>query len=175
MKKINESKFSKLPMADKIAIAKHPLNRYNLNSTRAQCDQHAKLSDYDDAQFVNLAEAHYILGGHLVQPNPEPQQAPVHQMNLTDHEVAVARVILVNIFNVSGQRVHRLSDNEFVWCSLDISPRAALAEALQHGWFTAPADGMNGVTLNHKEYPGAIMCIGFDEDGPRESLVIIRK
>jgi len=94
---------------------------------------------------------------------------------LTKHEVKVARAILIQLFNVPKQRSRSCCD-EYVWVSLDNEPRDALRIITESSkWKEVDSKGMNEMHLHHADYPGAVLSVGFDEDGPRRTLVAIKK
>lgn len=76
---LNQDQFSALDNQAKVAVARLTANHFALVATCAQCDPHGDLRRYSDAQMVDLAEAHYIMGGRLFE-SETAMQALVDQI-----------------------------------------------------------------------------------------------
>ena len=59
--KLNKAQFESLTDGEKLKVAKSQANRGALSGTRAMCDPHGRLADYDDAQWLSLVEAFFVM------------------------------------------------------------------------------------------------------------------
>lgn len=60
------AQYAALSEADKLTVVKSSANAYTLNCTRAQVSPHDLMADYSDAEMLDLAQAHYTMGGDLI-------------------------------------------------------------------------------------------------------------
>jgi len=76
---LNQDQFAALNDQAKVGVARLMANHFALMTTCAQCDPHGDLRRYSDAQMIDLAQAHYIMGGQLFE-SEATMQALVNQI-----------------------------------------------------------------------------------------------
>lgn len=76
MRNLSKTAFSKLTVAQKVALANLSVNTSVIQTTLAMCDPHGKILDYAGDRMAELADCVYEMDGKLKGPNANAVTAP---------------------------------------------------------------------------------------------------